>query len=116
MLLLFAGCVLAGCAVKPQRPVTARSIAQSAAAPVGVIGASPETLKTMLGPPVLRRVDGGAQVWLYNSPLCRLDLILYPGSSGTPVVALAAPSPRGVSSASCIASLERSSLENRAAS
>jgi hypothetical protein len=70
------------------------------------MGASTMAVKAMLGRPKLRRIDGHAQVWLYDSPLCRLNLILYPGSTGAPVVALASPSPRSVSSASCLASLE----------
>ncbi|HEX7388606.1 MAG TPA: hypothetical protein VF286_00750 [Acidiphilium sp.] len=68
---------------------------------------TPSGLQAELGQPFLRRIDGPAQIWLYNSQVCRLDVIFYPGSAGQPQVALARPMPRGVSQASCLASLEQ---------
>ena len=70
------------------------------------MGATIARLTAMLGSPKLRRIDGRAQVWLYDSRLCRLNLILYPGRAGMPVVALALPSPSSVSATACLASLE----------
>ncbi|MCX8134900.1 MAG: hypothetical protein N3D18_13170 [Roseococcus sp.] len=54
----------------PPEPPPARAAA--------LIGARPEQLLARLGPPALRREEGGAQVWLYATPACQLDLVLYP--------------------------------------
>lgn len=70
-----------------------------------LLGATPTALSSAFGPPALRRVDGAAQVWLYHSPVCGLDLILYPDHSGTPRVAMAVPD--NGDPASCTASLRR---------
>ena len=70
-----------------------------------LLGATPTALSSAFGPPALRRVDGAAQVWLYHSPVCGLDLILYPDQSGTPRVAMAVPD--NGDTASCTASLRR---------
>jgi hypothetical protein len=70
-----------------------------------LLGATPATLSSTFGPPQLRRVDGNAQVWLYHSPVCGLDLILYPDHRGTPRVAVAVPN--NGDPASCTASLRR---------
>jgi hypothetical protein len=99
---------LAGCAVQPQPVAVEASVPVASAS---LMGASTTRLTALLGHPKLRRIDGRAQVWLYDSRLCRLNLILYPGTSGTPLVTLASPSPPSVSAASCLAS-----LENRASS
>jgi hypothetical protein len=71
----------------------------------GLLGATPATLSSTFGPPELRRVDGSAQVWLYHSPVCGLDLILYPDQRGTPRVTMAVPN--NGDPASCAASLRR---------
>ncbi|HTJ90540.1 MAG TPA: hypothetical protein VL356_10235 [Acidocella sp.] len=68
-----------------------------------LLGATPATLSSAFGPPELRRVEGNAQVWLYHSPICGLDLILYPDHRGTPRVAMAVPN--NGNPASCTASL-----------
>lgn len=34
-------------------------------------------VRARLGEPSLRRVEGHAEIWLYEAPLCRLDVILY---------------------------------------
>ena len=70
-----------------------------------LLGATPTALSSAFGPPALRRVDGAAQVWLYHSPVCGLDLILYPDRSGTQRVAMAVPD--NGDTASCTASLRR---------
>jgi hypothetical protein len=70
-----------------------------------LLGATPATLSSAFGPPELRRVEGAAQVWLYHSPVCALDLILYPDHRGTPRVAVAVPN--NGDPVSCMASLRR---------
>lgn len=72
---------------------------------IGLVGATPATLSSAFGPPALRRTDGTAQVWLYHSPVCGLNLILYPDRNGTPRVAVAVPD--NGDAASCTASLRR---------
>ena len=37
-------------------------------------------LRRWLGEPSLRRIEGGAEVWLYAGTACALDLVLYPDS------------------------------------
>jgi hypothetical protein len=71
-----------------------------------LVGATPGSLTASFGAPVLRRVDGTAQVWLYHSSTCGLNLILYPDAGGTPRVADAVPD-NGDPTA-CVASLQRS--------
>lgn len=93
---------LAGCAAPPVRSVAmAPSVAvpQSAA---GLVGSTPSVLTAELGQPALLRVDGVAQVWLYHSPVCGLNLILYPDAAGTPRVADAVPD--NGNTAQCMAS------------
>jgi hypothetical protein len=70
-----------------------------------LVGATPATLSSAFGPPELRRVDGTAQIWLYHSPVCGLNLILYPDHTGTPRVAMAVPN--NGDPVSCTASLRR---------
>ena len=55
------------------------------------MGSTPQVLNADFGPPVLRRVDGQAQVWLYESAICGLQVFLYPDATGTPRVAAALP-------------------------
>jgi len=93
---------LAGCSGTP-RPVAAA--ATGATIPVTLVGTSAQNLQADLGRPTLRRIDGSAQVWLYDSSVCRLNVILYPGPSGAPSVSAAMPLPHGVSQSSCVASL-----------
>ncbi|HVE22933.1 MAG TPA: hypothetical protein VNC39_13240 [Acidocella sp.] len=77
----------------------------AAADDVNLVGATPATLNSTFGTPVLRRVDGTAQVWLYHSQVCGLDLILYPDRQGTLRVAMAVPD--NGDPAACAASLRR---------
>jgi hypothetical protein len=42
-----------------------------------LLGAAPEMLRRWLGEPALRRPEGGAEIWLYASQDCALDLVLY---------------------------------------
>jgi len=57
----------------------------------GLVGSTPQVLNADFGQPALRRVEGSAQVWLYHSPVCGLNVFLYPDSSGVPRVAAAVP-------------------------
>jgi hypothetical protein len=75
----------------------------------GLVGATPASLSSAFGPPELRRVDGSAQVWLYHSTVCGLDLILYPDRRGTPRVAVAVPD--NGDPVSCTASLRRDFMD-----
>ncbi|MDE8347804.1 MAG: hypothetical protein POH28_16765, partial [Acidocella sp.] len=59
--------------------------------PQNLVGDTPANLSAQFGHPALLRIDGPAQVWLYHSPVCGLDLILYPDRFGTPRVAAAVP-------------------------
>ncbi|MFN3450422.1 MAG: hypothetical protein ACK44F_17130, partial [Roseococcus sp.] len=58
----------------PPEPPPARAAA--------LIGARPEQLLARLGAPALRREEGGAQIWLYATSACHLDLVLYPEGGG----------------------------------
>ncbi len=82
--------LLSGCAGMPGQ--TAQSAATLPVLSAGnLVGATPATLDAAFGHPALLRVDGTAQVWLYHSPVCGLNLILYPDASGVPHVATAVP-------------------------
>jgi cytoskeletal protein CcmA (bactofilin family) len=98
---------LAGCSGTPQPVAAAATGAADAAVPVTLVGSSARGLQADLGTPALRRIDGSAQVWLYDSPVCRLNVILYPGPGGAPAVSAAMPMPRGVSQSTCVESLMR---------
>ncbi|MGC9269252.1 hypothetical protein [Acidiphilium sp.] len=95
---------LAGCSATPRQTVIG---ADQALVPVTLVGTTDTRLRADLGRPALQRVDGSAQVWLYDSPVCRLNVILYPGPGGVPQVSAAMPMPHGVSATSCVASLEQ---------
>jgi hypothetical protein len=77
------------------RPMTAQNL----------VGATPASLSAQFGPPALLRMDGAAQVWLYHSPVCGLNLILYPDHAGVPHVAAAVPD--NGDAAGCVASMAR---------
>jgi hypothetical protein len=47
------------------------------ASAAALMGARAEDLRRMLGEPSLSRADGDAEIWLYEAPACRLDVILY---------------------------------------
>ena len=94
--------LLSGCTMMPTQSAGLEPSLNDAG---GLLGATPATLSSAFGPPELRRVDGSAQVWLYHSPVCGLDLILYPDHRGTPRVAMAVPN--NGDPVSCTASLRR---------
>ncbi len=44
----------------------------------GLVGTNPDRMLATLGPPILRRRDGMAEVWLYAAgPDCKVDLVYY---------------------------------------
>lgn len=81
------------------------------AAPENLIGATPQDLTAEFGQPALLRVDGTAQVWLYHSPSCGLNLILYPDAAGVPRVAIASAADGGAIIGGCQASLQQSHID-----
>ncbi|MFM7417585.1 MAG: hypothetical protein ACKO51_17705 [Alphaproteobacteria bacterium] len=44
-------------------------------------GQMPEAVISALGEPALRRREGDAEIWLYQAPDCRLDLVFYAEAS-----------------------------------
>lgn len=54
-------------------------------------GATAQVLMADFGPPLLQRTDGPAQVWLYQTATCDLDVFLYRDASGTPRVTTILP-------------------------
>src|SRR5690606_16808359 len=47
-----------------------------------LLGQPPATVRRLLGEPNLRRTEGEAEIWLYQSPFCHLDVMLYRDRSG----------------------------------
>jgi hypothetical protein len=102
--LCVAGSGLAGCAPSDNALTLSGGGGAGGMAPMtSLLGATPASLTASLGVPALRRVDGPAQVWLYHSPTCGLNLILYPDAGGTPRVADAVPD--NGNEAACLSSL-----------
>jgi hypothetical protein len=89
---LALGCglaALAGCAVNPSS-----SLASGAGTPVSehaLMGSTAQVVSADFGQPALLRVDGPAQVWVYESSVCGLQVFLYPDATGTPRVTAAMP-------------------------
>ncbi len=69
-------------------------------------GSTPQVLDADFGQPMLRRIDGPAQVWLYHSSSCGLNVFLYPDSHGVPRVAAVVPD-NGDDPQSCMQSLAK---------
>ncbi|MDE1905815.1 MAG: hypothetical protein KGH75_05125 [Rhodospirillales bacterium] len=82
-------------------------------------GSSPQVLDADFGAPMLRRVDGPAQVWLYHSASCGMNVFLYPDAQGAPRVAAVVPD-AGDNPVNCMQSFEKpataAALEQGAAS
>ncbi|HWL79360.1 MAG TPA: hypothetical protein VNR89_00265 [Roseomonas sp.] len=77
-----------------------------------LLGQSPATLRRWLGEPSLRRKEGEAQVWLFQTPFCHLDVVLdRDDTAGSPLrVSYAAARAAGTerrTEAACLAELER---------
>ncbi|MBO1079914.1 hypothetical protein [Roseomonas haemaphysalidis] len=47
-----------------------------------LLGQPPAVLRRLLGEPRLRRREGEAEIWLYQSPFCHLDVMLYGDAGG----------------------------------
>jgi hypothetical protein len=85
---------------------------QRGSAPPGsaaaLLGTHAEQIRRMLGDPALRRAEGEAEIWLYEAPPCRLDMVLYP-QGGVLVVAHAAArshgAAQGVTEAACLSAI-----------
>lgn len=82
-------------------------------------GSTPQILDADFGEPLLRRVDGPAQVWLYRSASCGMNVFLYTDPHGTPRVAAMVPD-NGADPQSCMQSLAKpttaAALERNASS
>ncbi|HEY4253766.1 MAG TPA: hypothetical protein VGM87_21335 [Roseomonas sp.] len=65
----------------------------------------------LFGPPLLRRSEGSAEIWLYAGPDCHLDIVFYPGEGGGAArVAHAATRSEGATprtEAECLAGIAR---------
>lgn len=70
------GCGLLGACTTPQQANSADPAEQA------LQGDTPDNLNATFGPPLLRRTDGPAQVWLYQTINCNLDVFLYRDHAG----------------------------------
>ena len=72
-------------------------------------GREPEAVISALGEPALRRREGAAEVWLYQAPDCRLDLVFYPEDARLVLAHAAARSfgARRLTESACIATIAR---------
>jgi len=64
-------------ALPPKKPLNEQVIALLDRGPELLIGIGPDQLTAYLGPPALVRHDAPAEVWMYKSRTCYLDLFLY---------------------------------------
>lgn len=98
---------------------TVAQTSQSGISEQALKGATPQILTADFGPPLLRRTDGPAQVWLYQNATCNLDVFLYQDSFGTPRVSAVLPD-NGVNLHNCLLGLAQpttaAALERSAAS
>ena len=102
---LALGCglaALAGCAGSPSSTALQTNLPVSEQA---LKGSTVQVLNADFGTPLIRRTDGPAQVWVYQSAVCGLQVFLYPDSAGTPRVAAAVPDHGNP--ASCMRSFSR---------
>ncbi len=91
----------------PSAGTPRRAGVNAPAAAASLQGRDPEDVISALGEPALRRREGDAEVWLYQAPDCRLDLVFYPGTSRL-VLAHAAARAHGArrqTEAACMASI-----------
>lgn len=102
---------LIGCATPGQPADNALTFKQAPIDAAGLVGATPAILNAEFGQPSLRRVDGSAQVWLYHSTACGLNLVLYPDSSGIPRVAVAQPTADSTNPGNCTIALQHAHVD-----
>lgn len=90
----------------PRRTETPAARTRPAGA-AALTGLRAEEVRRRLGEPALRRTEGEAEIWLYEAPDCRLDVILYP-EAGALLVGHAAARALGaarVTEAACLAAI-----------
>ena len=78
-------------------------------AAIGLQGRDPEAVISALGEPALRRREGNAEVWLYQAPDCRLDLVFYPEDARLVLAHAAARAfgARRLTESACMATIAR---------
>lgn len=103
----------------PSMPGIARPVALSPTAPrmrggappaaaAALLGVGADQLRRLLGEPSIRRAEGAAEVWLYEAPACRLDVILYAEGAALTVGHAAARASGGgesVTESACLAAI-----------
>ena len=82
---------------------------QPPAAASALQGREPEAVLSALGEPALRRREGDAEIWLYQAPDCRLDLVFYPEASRLVLTHAAARAfgARRLTESACMAGIAR---------
>jgi hypothetical protein len=93
----------------PSASTPRRQGASPPAAATALQGRDPEAVISALGEPALRRREGNAEVWLYQAPDCRLDLVFYPEEARL-VLAHAAARAHGarrLTESACMAAIAR---------
>jgi hypothetical protein len=93
----------------PSASTPRRQGASPPAAAISLQGRDPEAVISALGEPSLRRREGNAEIWLYQAPDCRLDLIFY-SEDARLVLAHAAARAHGarrLTESACIAAIAR---------
>jgi len=97
----------------PPPPSSASAPRRLGASPppaAGVLqGREPEAVISALGEPALRRREGEAEIWLYQAPDCRLDLVFYPEASRLVLTHAAARAfgARRLTESACMAAIAR---------
>jgi len=78
-------------------------------AAIALKGRDPEAVISALGEPALRRREGTAEVWLYQAPDCRLDLVFYPEDARLVLAHAAARAfgARRLTESACMATIAR---------
>ena len=79
------------------------------AAAAALQGREPDAVISALGEPALRRREGNAEVWLYQAPDCRLDLVFYPEDARLVLAHAAARAfgARRLTESACMAAIAR---------
>jgi hypothetical protein len=93
----------------PNASTPRRMGANPPAAASALHGQEPEAVISALGEPALRRREGEAEIWLYQAPDCRLDLVFYAEASRL-VLAHAAARAHGsqrLTESACMAAVAR---------
>ena len=93
----------------PSANTPRRQGASPPAAATALQGREPEAVISALGEPALRRREGNAEVWLYQAPDCRLDLVFYPEEARLVLAHAAARAfgARRLTESACMAAIAR---------